>query len=231
MKKFWTVKNGVVGTAHLSRTGVEVDFRPARRVEARGNRISVSPGQFGSIDNLIINDAKHIVTEWDDSVPLKAEHTGMRYARCHHLVGDLNGKEFDAPLYPGWVVVDEEARRLFVERRDKEEAEARRLKAEAREKEEEEAAALEKTVRSSSIVDLGLSRGRIDKLRAATETIARNVLHNAIREKYGFHQVRFFAFEVACRMLKELPEFLAAEDERRRQRKDAYMTAKKEEGK
>jgi len=52
--KFWTTKDGVVGTAHRNREEKVVDFRPASRIAGDGKTIIVYPpkGQVNGVDPL-----------------------------------------------------------------------------------------------------------------------------------------------------------------------------------
>lgn len=55
-EKFWTVRDGQIGTAHVNRDGEVVDFRPASRFDGRDEKIVVYPpkGQEGQVKSLII---------------------------------------------------------------------------------------------------------------------------------------------------------------------------------
>ncbi len=84
MKKFWTVQDGVLGTAHTSREGKTVDFRPMSRVEANvrpgGYALVVQPGKGVDCAPLVLAGVTG-VQAWEPATVRPDQYLGYTFGR------------------------------------------------------------------------------------------------------------------------------------------------------
>lgn len=99
VNKFWTVQDGVIGTAHINREGKQVDFRPSNYYHFDGKVFSVRPPK-GQVEEIYKEDL-NLQGGWLGllaSFPWKIASTGIGTGKFPTLVitsilVNVNGQE------------------------------------------------------------------------------------------------------------------------------------------
>lgn len=225
MEKFWTVLNGVLGTAHNARDGRTVDFRPAERIEgtqayssAVGQLapcIKVHPPKGQKLEVLVLEptriekvvdkvDYPHRGQQWVNEV-LYAEYMDVEISTTHRHSAE-------------WY--DLEAEEMF-------RLEEERKRADWKAQEDEERKFVE-SISQEELINKTTSR-EIGRLRAGTMEV-RDIVARILREEFekrfkNRDSYRLISKEIGRRNLDEFKtQLLAADDRRREERKQQWLT-------
>lgn len=221
MAKFWTVVNGVLGTAHHDRDGRMVDFRLMDHTEVHNNLVVVYPPKDQA--NEVVPFTLEPIRSEKQIIQVDYPCPGQQWVR-NILYAQYRGVEVSAATNSFAEWYDPEA-----EEKARKEAEERRIKWELERQ--------KKFQFLSSISDEDIlpqvSRSEVDRLRAGTVTIStilERVLSDQFRQRFGDPEGNWWiiSHEIDLRDLEKLKtNLLEYHNRQRAERKQRWLNREK----
>ncbi len=229
MIKFWTTKDGAVGTAHRNREGKTVDFRPARSVSVKGEEkvITLYPpkGQGEAVKSLELKVTcleKRVIEP--ENILVAPEHQGQH--RIEEVVfASFEGLEISATFrkYAEWYDKEAEAAHLA----NKKEEMARWYKEIDEERNFLKNISLEEIISEATVSEIGkLRSGKISPHLLLERIMARKAGNYS---SYVYDEVKRRSKETGY-LDQFKAKLLAFDDQRKEERKQQWLARQQWEG-